>query len=154
MKKSSIFTAVAAAIALSASSSLAGSPINIVEMDLPVHNNTHQQDAAKTHDKSSMNHKEGKGRNHDNKMMPHSKSDLEKCHIIDKKTGKSLIKAHKADCNTSKHSCAGHNKAGDPEAWMMVPKGECEKINAGDISGLPKELQGKIDIKKLPKLKK
>lgn len=70
--------------------------------------------------------------------------EMEKCKIV--KDGKGLIKEHKADCASNGNSCAGANKAGDPEAWIMVPKGECDKINNGDFSGVSDEIKAKIDM--------
>jgi len=68
---------------------------------------------------------------------------MEKCVI--NKDGKSLIKAHKADCSTSKYSCGGQNIANDPEAWIFVPKGECDKIKMGDYSGVNEDIKDKIE---------
>ncbi len=101
MKKSSIFTAVATALALSSGAMAA-----------------------------------------ENNMM-----NMEKCKVIDK-DGKGLIKAHKSDCKSSSHSCAGQNKAGDPDSWIMVPKGECAKINAGDFSEVHHNIKDKIESAK------
>ena len=40
-----------------------------------------------------------------------------------------IVKAAKNDCATSKNQCHGHVKTDrDPEAWIYVPKGLCEKI--------------------------
>ena len=40
-----------------------------------------------------------------------------------------VIKAGKNDCATSKNACHGHIKTdNDPEAWIFVPKGTCDKI--------------------------
>jgi uncharacterized membrane protein len=40
-----------------------------------------------------------------------------------------VIKAAKNDCATSKNQCHGHVTTDrDPEAWIYVPKGTCEKI--------------------------
>lgn len=40
-----------------------------------------------------------------------------------------IAKAGKNDCGTSVSSCAATAKADrDPEAWILVPKGTCEKI--------------------------
>lgn len=69
--------------------------------------------------------------------------DMEKCKVI--QDGKGLIKAHKADCAGASHSCAGQNKAGDAEAWIMVPKGQCSKINVGDFSGVGQDIKDKIE---------
>ncbi len=70
---------------------------------------------------------------------------MEKCKAVDSE-GKSIILEHKGDCAGKSGSCAGHNKAGDSEAWIMVPKGECDKINKGDISGLSDEVKAKLVI--------
>ncbi len=72
-----------------------------------------------------------------------AEGDMEKCKVV--KDGKGLIKEHKADCKGSSHSCAGQNKAGDPDSWIMVPKGECDKINAGDFSGVDQDVKDKIE---------
>ncbi len=69
--------------------------------------------------------------------------DMEKCKIV--KDGKGLIKEHKADCGTSSHDCGGKNKAGDPESYIMVPKGQCDKINKGDFSGVSEDIKAKIE---------
>lgn len=69
--------------------------------------------------------------------------EMEKCKVV--KDGKGMIKESKADCAGGKASCAGQNKAGDPEAWIYVPKGECTKINAGDFSGVDKGTKDKIE---------
>ena len=71
--------------------------------------------------------------------------DMEKCKVV--KDGKGIIKEQKADCKTESgsHSCAGHNAAGDADSWIFVPKGQCEKINAGDFSGVSAEIKDKID---------
>jgi uncharacterized membrane protein len=46
-----------------------------------------------------------------------------------------VVKAGKNDCGTSKSSCAGTSKVDrDPEAWVLVPKGTCEKIAGGSIN--------------------
>lgn len=73
-----------------------------------------------------------------------SAQEMEKCKVVDK-DGRGLIKAAKADCAGGGHSCAGQNKAGDPESWIMVPKGQCEQINAGDFSGVSQAIRDKID---------
>jgi hypothetical protein len=38
-----------------------------------------------------------------------------------------------------------NNEAGDPNAWIMVPKGECDKINEGDLSGVSDDIKAKIE---------
>lgn len=58
-------------------------------------------------------------------------ADMEKCKLVGP-DGKGLILAHKCDCaSKGKYSCAGQNPAGDPDAWIFVPKGVCEKIAGG-----------------------
>lgn len=71
--------------------------------------------------------------------------DMEKCKVVDQ-DGRGLIKAHKGDCSGKSHSCAGGNDAGDADAWILVPTGECEKINAGDFSGVSDDIQDKIEV--------
>ena len=40
-----------------------------------------------------------------------------------------IVKTGMNDCGTSMHSCAGQaKKNGDPEEWIYVPKGTCDKI--------------------------
>ena len=56
-----------------------------------------------------------------------AKDDVEKC--------SGIVKAGKNDCGTSKGSCAGTSKVDrDAEAWVLVPKGTCEKIAGGVIT--------------------
>ena len=75
-----------------------------------------------------------------------SASDMEQCKVVDPKTGKGLIKAHKSACgSTGGQSCAGGNPPGDPNAFIIVPKGQCAKINAGDFSGVSKEIKDSIE---------
>ncbi len=43
--------------------------------------------------------------------------------------------AYKNDCHTVGHSCAGQDKmARDPNAFIAVPKGLCEKIDGGKLA--------------------
>ncbi|MBI3772414.1 MAG: DUF2282 domain-containing protein [Gammaproteobacteria bacterium] len=50
-----------------------------------------------------------------------AKDDMEKCYGI--------VKAGKNDCKTSTNSCVGHaEKDADPNAFLVVPKGTCDKI--------------------------
>jgi uncharacterized membrane protein len=72
-----------------------------------------------------------------------AEDEMEKCKVV--KDGRGLIKENKADCKGSSHSCAGQNAAGDPESWIMVPKGQCEKINAGDFSEVSQDIKDKIE---------
>ena len=53
-------------------------------------------------------------------------AEIEKC--------SGIAKAGKNDCGTSRTSCAGTIKVdNDPEAWVAVPKGTCERIVGGTI---------------------
>ena len=55
-----------------------------------------------------------------------AKGDTEKC--------AGIVKGGKNDCGTSRNACAGQVKAdNDPEAWITVPKGVCEKIVGGRV---------------------
>ena len=45
-----------------------------------------------------------------------------------------VAKAGKNDCFTSKSACGGTVKTdADPEAWVYVPAGVCEKIVGGSL---------------------
>ncbi|MFO1434254.1 MAG: DUF2282 domain-containing protein [Candidatus Competibacteraceae bacterium] len=53
-------------------------------------------------------------------------TDKEKCYGV--------VKAGKNDCAGSSHSCAGQaTKNGDPNDWVYVPKGTCEKLVGGSL---------------------
>ena len=55
-----------------------------------------------------------------------AKPELEKC--------AGIVKAGKNDCGTSYSSCAGTAKEDrNAEAWLLVPKGTCERIAGGKI---------------------
>lgn len=55
-----------------------------------------------------------------------AKADNEKC--------AGIVKGGKNDCGTSRNACAGQVKAdNDPEAWIFVPKGVCERIAGGRL---------------------
>ena len=55
-----------------------------------------------------------------------AKGDTEKC--------AGIVKAGKNDCGTSKSACAGSIKSdNDPEAWIAVPTGTCERISGGRL---------------------
>ncbi|MBX9621412.1 MAG: DUF2282 domain-containing protein [Alphaproteobacteria bacterium] len=56
----------------------------------------------------------------------------EKCRI-NGPDGKSLIKAHMADCAAVNSSCAGSNPEGDPNAYLYLPEGVCNKIKGGEV---------------------
>ncbi len=45
-----------------------------------------------------------------------------------------VAKAGKNDCGTSAHACAGQAaKDNDPEEWVYVPEGTCDKIAGGKV---------------------
>lgn len=45
-----------------------------------------------------------------------------------------VVKAGMNDCGTSKHSCAGQAATdNDPEEWIYVPEGTCNKITGGKV---------------------
>lgn len=47
-----------------------------------------------------------------------------------------IAKTGMNDCGTSLHSCAGQATVdNDPEEWVYVPAGTCEKIVGGKIKG-------------------
>ena len=68
---------------------------------------------------------------------------MEKCSVV--KDGKGIIKAHKGDCKTAAHSCAGQNTDGEVDAFIIVPAGECIKINQGDFSGVDAKIKEKLE---------
>ena len=68
----------------------------------------------------------------------------EKCSVV--KDGKGIIKAHKGDCKTAGHSCAGQNPEGEVDAFVVVPAGECIKINQGDLSGVEEKVKDKLEL--------
>lgn len=52
------------------------------------------------------------------------KAAMEKCYGI--------VKAGQNDCKTATNACQGQStKDGDPSAYIIVPKGTCEKIVGG-----------------------
>ena len=64
-----------------------------------------------------------------------AKDDTEKC--------AGIVKAGKNDCGTSKSACAGTSKVDkDPEAWIIVPKGTCERIVGGVLANKPDNKHG------------
>lgn len=55
-----------------------------------------------------------------------AKGDMEKC--------AGIAKAGKNDCGTATSSCAGTaKKDNEPDAWIYVPKGTCDKIAGGKV---------------------
>lgn len=75
----------------------------------------------------------------------------EDCKVVDPKTGKGLIKAFKNSCKTTckteadRTDCANKAKEGDADAFILVPSGQCAKINAGDFSGVSPEIKALIN---------
>jgi len=64
-----------------------------------------------------------------------AKGDTEKC--------AGVTKAGKNDCGTSKSACAGTATVDrDPEAWILVPNGTCEKIAGGKLTNKPENVHG------------
>lgn len=46
-----------------------------------------------------------------------------------------IVKATKNDCATSKNACHSHVETDkDPEAWIYLPKGSCERIAGAHIT--------------------
>jgi uncharacterized membrane protein len=45
-----------------------------------------------------------------------------------------IVKKGMNDCGTSKHNCAGQSSVdNDPEEWVYVPTGRCDKIVGGKV---------------------
>ncbi len=45
-----------------------------------------------------------------------------------------IVKKGMNDCGTSKHNCAGQSTTdNDPEEWVYVPAGRCDKIVGGKV---------------------
>jgi uncharacterized membrane protein len=45
-----------------------------------------------------------------------------------------IVKKGMNDCGTSKHNCAGQSSVdNDPEEWVYVPAGRCDKIVGGKV---------------------
>lgn len=76
---------------------------------------------------------------------PYDMNNMGKCQVT--KNGTGMIKAHKSDCKAAdgKSSCAGQNAAGQTNAWIFVPKGQCEKINMGDCSGISADARSRLE---------
>ena len=54
-----------------------------------------------------------------------------------------IVKAGKNDCGTSKSSCAGTASADrDPDTWILVPKGTCDRIAGGHVTNDPNAQHG------------
>ena len=64
-----------------------------------------------------------------------AKGDTEKC--------AGVVKAGKNDCGTSRSACAGTATVDrDPEAWILVPAGTCERIAGGKVTNKPENVHG------------
>lgn len=62
-------------------------------------------------------------------LEPRKGEDKEKCYGV--------VKAGKNDCasKANKHSCSGRAKVdGDPNEWIKLPSGLCEKIVGGSLA--------------------
>ncbi len=47
-----------------------------------------------------------------------------------------VVKAGQNDCGANGHACAGYAKVdNDPNEWIYVPEGTCEKIVGGTVKG-------------------
>jgi uncharacterized membrane protein len=56
------------------------------------------------------------------------KADGEKCYGV--------VKTGKNDCKTLSNACAGHSiEDGQKDAFLVVPKGTCERIVGGSLAG-------------------
>ena len=54
----------------------------------------------------------------------------------DKEKCAGIVKAGQNDCGANGHSCSGKAKTdGDPNEWIYVPKGTCQKIVGGRVVG-------------------
>lgn len=62
---------------------------------------------------------------------------MEKCHVLDQ-DGNGMIKAYSAD--------SGPNLEGDATAWIWVPRGECQKMNNGDFSGVSQSILNRLNL--------
>ena len=67
-----------------------------------------------------------------------SSSDNAEAHNHEKEKCFGVAKAGKNDCGSSdgRHSCAGQSvNDADPTEWLYLPKGTCEKIVGGSLTG-------------------
>ena len=59
-------------------------------------------------------------------VVAQAQGNIEKCYGV--------AKAGKNDCQTDHSSCAGTSKKDNqPDAWVAVPKGTCQKIVGGTV---------------------
>ena len=62
-----------------------------------------------------------------NAALAQAKDEKEKCYGVSR--------AGKNDCQTPTSSCAGTSKKdGEPRAFLLVPKGTCERLVGGSVS--------------------
>lgn len=53
-----------------------------------------------------------------------------------------IVKAGQNDCGANGHACAGYSTVdGDPNEWVYVPEGTCEKIVGGNVKAPKKETE-------------
>ena len=72
--------------------------------------------------------------------QPAAAADMEKC--------AGVAKAGKNDCGTAVSSCAGTSKMDhEKHAWILVPKGTCDKIAGSMVTADPNNKPGG-DVKK------
>lgn len=103
-------------------------PVGIVIADDPLDQAGATPSSDATPDAATLD-QAPKSNNQYNQMM-------EKCKVVDQ-NGNGLIKPYMAD--------SGINLAGDADAWIWVPYGQCKKLNAGDFSGISPDILAKID---------
>lgn len=59
-------------------------------------------------------------------MAADEEAEIEKC--------AGIVKAEMNDCGANGHACAGMAKVdSDPNEWIKVPKGTCDKIVGGTV---------------------
>lgn len=60
-------------------------------------------------------------------LEPKANERMEKCFGV--------ARAHKNDCATARHGCAGRaEKDGEPDEWVKVPSGLCLKLAGGSLT--------------------
>lgn len=68
--------------------------------------------------------------------------DIEHCYGV--------AKAGKNDCGTARSACASSSKADrDPNAWVALPKGTCEKIVGGRLASAKEFATGSKAMEKM-----
>ncbi len=57
-----------------------------------------------------------------------------------------IVKAGMNDCGANGHSCAGQAAVdGDPNEWVYLPEGTCEKIAGGTVKAPKAKAEEKVD---------